>query len=261
LQLAKWLAERGVDVNLASNWGQTALHFASQNASLEFVKWLVEEKKLDAGAKDSDGATPLHFTAQTGNLEVMRWYVKEKNADVNAKRSDGVTPLHEAVRSGGFELVYWLVKDAKADLTAITSQGATVLEWAFSHWNADCKTIKYIIEEINVDRSWQSTAGYGLLHLAAMTGSLDLVKWLVEERGVDIMAITARRSTPLHFAATAVEGTSGSLKLVKWLVEEKKLDVRAKDKCGYTPLHYAWIYGNRAVAKWLEDIGAENLFA
>ena len=86
------------------------------------MKWLVEEKKVDAEGKDCQGMTPLHFAAGSGNLEVMRWYVEQKKVDVHVKSFNGMTPLHEAVRWGKVEAVDWLVTETKADLTAVTSE-------------------------------------------------------------------------------------------------------------------------------------------
>jgi len=230
---------------------------------LEFVKWLVEEKKVDAEGKDYEGMTPLHIASQYGNLEVMRWYVEEKKVDVHVKNLYGMTPLHEAVRIGRVKAVDWLVKEAKADLTAVTSEGFTVLEYAV-RLNMDLKTIKYIIEEINAERGWQSSRGEGVVHLAAMAGNLDLLKWLVEEKGVDIMSTTANSQTLLHCAVTPYTGAtwsiSGSTDIVKWLVEEKKFDISARDRDGYTPLHQAVRSRNVEAVKWLAENGSD-LFA
>jgi len=228
---------------------------------LEFVKWLVEEKKVDAEGKDYEGMTPLHIASKYGNLEVMRWYVEEKKVDVHVKSYNGMTPLHEAVRTGRVKAVDWLVKEAKADLTAVTSEGFTVLEYAV-RLNMDLKTIKYIIEEINAERGWQSSRGEGVAHLAAMAGNLDLLKWLVEERGVDIMSTTANGLTLLHSAVTpsytaTTWRISGGTDIVKWLVEEKKFDVSAKDRDGYTPLHQAVRCRNVEAAKWLAENGSD----
>jgi len=124
------------------------------------------------------------------------------------------------------------------------------------------KTIKYIIEEINAQRGWQSSRGEGVAHLAAMAGNLDLLKWLVEEEGVDIMSTTANGLTLLHSAVTpsytaATWRIFGGTDIVKWLVEEKKFDISAKDRDGYTPLHQAVRCGNVEAAKWLAENGSD----
>jgi ankyrin repeat protein len=48
------------------------------------------------------------------------------------------------------------------------------------------------------------------------------------------------------------------LDVVKYLVEEKGADVKAADKDGYTPLHRAARNGNLDVVKYLELLNIGN---
>jgi ankyrin repeat protein len=56
-----------------------------------------------------------------------------------------------------------------------------------------------------------------------------MVKWLVEERNVDVNAKDDDGRTVLHYAAWGRD-----LEKVKWLVEARKVDIRLTDTYGRT---------------------------
>ena len=73
-----------------------------------------------------------------------------------------------------------------------------------------------------------------LLHTAALSGNLDLVKEYIESRGYDAEERSGDGKTPLHYAVV-----SGNPELVKYLVENCGVDMNACDYSGLTPLDYA----------------------
>lgn len=71
LDIAIWLSEKGVDVNVKDSEGRTAVHVAAEAGRMEFVKWLVEQKKLEIDGKAQDGKTAVHYAAESGHLELV----------------------------------------------------------------------------------------------------------------------------------------------------------------------------------------------
>jgi ankyrin repeat protein len=62
----------------------------------------------------------------------------------------------------------------------------------------------------------------------------EIVKWLVEEKELDLNAKDDNGATPLHYAAA-----DGQVEVTKILVKQRELDLNARDNIGATPLHYA----------------------
>ena len=117
-----------------------------------------------------------------------------------------------------------------------------------------------------------------MLHWAARNGRLDVCKWCVYEKGVDVDVGTDDGTTPLHFATY-----NGQLETCRWLVQygcdinkENSYGCNASQWCalhgsvelmvffkgagldfkslnlnGHSALHKCAIKGNREACKWL----------
>jgi ankyrin repeat protein len=127
--------------------------------SPKLIAWLVEIEKMDLNARDSSNWTPLYcylddeslFPTKYADPEAIQSFVDKWDADISAKNTDGVSCFIRYLRLKLVDLKgvkHW-VEDKKADVRDVTRSGQTVLYYAV-RW-----------------------------------GKLDVIKWLVEEKGVD----------------------------------------------------------------------------
>ena len=79
----------------------------------------------------------------------------------------------------------------------------------------------------------KSRVGRTALHLAAVNGNTDLVRFLVHDHNAAIDVLTLRKQTPLHLAAGA-----GQLEVCKLLLE-LGANINATDDQGQKPIHVA----------------------
>jgi hypothetical protein len=75
------------------------------------------------------------------------------------------------------------------------------------------------------------------LDQAARGGNFEVVKWLVEENGMDVKQGRGRSARSLDLFLSAAIG--GNVELLTWLVVEKKMEVDAEDAIGQNALFYA----------------------
>lgn len=93
--IVSMLMEKRLDINLKNNYGQTALHEASQrgnlaavdilvkhraeiNATTKYVKLLLVPRTFIYMLNCRNGETPLHYAARGGHLEVIKLLLANK---------------------------------------------------------------------------------------------------------------------------------------------------------------------------------------
>lgn len=107
--IARWLVERGTDVNATNTWGRTALH---ESAKARFRYALPPDELIALGAdvhrKSNEGLTPLHSAADGKNV-ASATVLLAHGADLNARTNDGATPLeYGLMRMSNIDLVAML---------------------------------------------------------------------------------------------------------------------------------------------------------
>lgn len=107
--------------------------------------------------------------------------------------------------------------------------------------------LKFLIENEHIDPNQPDEQNTYLLHWAAINNRLEVVKYLVDEKGVRIDQIGGElEATPLHWAASA-----GHSRVISFLVK-RGADVLSINNHGFTPLAVATANGNiNAVAFFL----------
>ncbi|MDR3001909.1 MAG: ankyrin repeat domain-containing protein [Fibromonadaceae bacterium] len=246
--LKYFLEEKGVDVNTQDEYGQTALHVAVSNESLEVVKFLVS-KGSNVNMEEADGKTPLHLAATyNNNVEVAKILISN-GAKVNATNKWGYTPLHNAATGESIELVRFLVLEGKADVEARDEQnGGTPLRTLVSNGKS-IEIIKFLVSEGKANVNAKDNGGTAPLQAAIMNGNIEFTKILITA-GADVNVKCDKGLTSLSFAIYAE-----NVELTKILVDAGA-DVNARDNNGITPLHGAAIKNNLELAKILVSAGA-----
>lgn len=111
--MLKYLINKGANVNIANEFGQTPLFNAIQSDSIRAVKVLCEAGTIVDFA-DKYGYTALHNCAIIGSLEQAKLLLEYK-ADVNLKDKQGKTALHYAAINGNADMAKLLI-DAGAKI-------------------------------------------------------------------------------------------------------------------------------------------------
>ncbi|TGO07789.1 hypothetical protein BTUL_0247g00180 [Botrytis tulipae] len=143
LNAVRKLCQKGVDLNMRTSNGQTALHISYQNKDQGMMQLLLESG-IDTEAADQDGNKALYLASESGMLdfvklllqfganydsyndmtchtaffqaiETRRFVVAQKlldvGTDIDAVDADGETPLFGAVRRGDEEAVSFLLRN------------------------------------------------------------------------------------------------------------------------------------------------------
>ena len=133
LDIAKFLIEKGANINAKNKYNQTALIWAAYKGDIDMIELLIE-KGANIGDKDKYGIDVLMEATRQGHLEAVKTLIKHK-ADINAREAvgrgmaQGRTVLMIASQHGYTEIVKYLI-DNGVDINAMNKDGKTALNWA-----------------------------------------------------------------------------------------------------------------------------------
>ncbi|GIC88103.1 uncharacterized protein Aud_004494 [Aspergillus udagawae] len=198
LDCVQFLLREGADVNSCPEHGMTPLHYAveSPNAQ-EIIKVLVEAgAQVDAVAWNGESAI-FGAVASDDNDAVVA--LLRAGSSVRLRNQYNETILHTAAYSSSISLLQTLI-DAGADMMARSTSSSIILHRAAEAGRLE--TVAWILEHSHLPADNANSYGWTPLHFAASKNNLSIVKFLVEECGADIFAVTAipRNASALHLA-------------------------------------------------------------
>ena len=172
------------------------LHLALEGEHFSIAEYLVK-RKINTSAQDFKGNTPLHYSAIIGNHTFSKTLIKQSNLNILNNNNHTSTDL--ALQNNHSEVLNMLIKYQRF--------------YSLSPWDTS-------------------------FLYAVKIGNFSEVKNSLEH-GADPYSITPELETALHIAAI-----SGNVKIVEYLIDYYHLDVNALDVNQATPIHYATMNNN-----------------
>jgi len=170
------LVESGADVNHCDWWAETPLDLAAGN--FEIAKYLID-KGADVNGKSIFKGTPIMSAASKGNIPLMRLLI-EKGADVNAAAESGFTALMHASEGsflegkGHLEAVKILL-DNGADVNAKDMGGDTALIYAVKTGPENSEIVQLLINK-GADKNAKNKEGETVLSFAKDQRTTDILR-------------------------------------------------------------------------------------
>ena len=205
-EIVSVLLDAGCPIDEVNIYGHSALHYAAEGGAVDVIDILVE-RDLDVNRIDNEGITPLHVASACGKLEAVHELLRlGANASMTAGAAECLTPLHLAAVRGHKEMVSVLL-DAGCPIDVVDSGGLNALHYAALFGAVDVIAVlseaMYSseahqpaggeVQEMLVNKFQHgftnsknpldccSSAGYTPALLAAMAGSVEVLKLLVSK--------------------------------------------------------------------------------
>ena len=219
------------------NDGDTLLHVAIINLDADAAAYFIESTPspywLDI--RNNLSQTPLHIAVLTRQVTIVRQLVVAA-VDVNARDRHGNTPLHLACREGFLDIV-----------------GALMKPVSFEEQQRNNYLVSFENIHERLDLNLLNFDGLSCLHVAASTNQTDIIKHLLQN-GADVNVKEEKSGrTILHEAAS-----TGNLQLVRLLVSLDKCDLNAMTYDGCTPFDLARARGHWIIVAELAKLDREN---
>ena len=275
--------------------GASLLHIVSLNGQTEIIKLLLD-KGVNVNVKNDNGNTPLNLSALNGETKTVN-FLLTNGANPNLEDKQLNTPLHYAVFLGEEKAVEDLLK-AGANVYSLNKESKTTLDIANTiqdeaKRNAITKllttqkvafkeskdkaslstpeviflyneiidaieknnleSIKTKIERLSrEDLNYQDEKGNSLLHFAVVKDRSDIVEFLLQNQA-DVNQVNIKGSSPLQIAAYGEKKEIVTI----LLKHEAKVDQINEKTGGVTALHLASFKGNVDIVRELLKYGAQ----
>ena len=125
--------------------------------------------------------TPLHFAASKGNLESVKLIMERPDASelINKGNAYGNTALHEAAVGGQDAVITYLIEKG-ANVNVINKRGSTPLLFAL-YGDQPTRALISTLLSHGANITQVDEDGVGVLHISAIKGHEDLVKFFLEK--------------------------------------------------------------------------------
>jgi len=249
--------------------GKSPINIAEEKMSFGFFKALLVER---AKVSSIPEANILQIACiYKCKLDTIQKLAEDDRRLLLREDGDGNIALLEAARRSKLDVVQYLVDRIKpllSDGKQLPSMpGASIL-----HIACVCKCPSQLIKRLVEDDPdlLQSVDGYrrNAVHVATMSGSINIVKFIVDQLSENLTSRDIIGRLPIHIAAS-----SKSLDIVKYLVGKDQAvpytnvlplqslaTLKVPEKLsGELPLHSAAAYGSYEVVEYLVDMNESAL--
>jgi ankyrin repeat protein len=227
----------GIQASSRDKLLKTPLHYAAETNRVDIVRSLLRHPTSEVNAVDLFGWTPLHHAATYGCEDIVRVLIQHPEILVNSRDPSGWTPFHCADRAGYPRIVHLLRQHPNIDLSLkplSRTNPVITLRDTVSGVPMNVMQRTYRPHDDSVIDSFPVLNGWTSLHLAAMKGYEDLVRYHFDYPKMQLNRRDSCGLTALHFAAR-----EGHASIVKMLLERREVDINAADRYGWTPLTFA----------------------
>lgn len=246
LEMARWLIDRGADVNALTVEMTTPLMQASLAGQIEIARMLIA-KGADIEARNSHGRTALILVGrERGDVETARLLL-DAGADINAADRSQDTPLSLSAWRGFARLVDFLLDRG----AALPEDGGQRLQIFFHSLAKGLDKLFDRLLAAGVDLSRKDSLQGTALHAAADGGSGHILETLLEKK-LDVNLRDRNGWTPLHRACERGRTQAAALLIARGA----RLDERTLS--GETPYNLACNEQNTEVVSLLRAKRADQ---
>jgi ankyrin repeat protein len=231
---------------------ERVIHHTARKNLLEITKILIEINNFDLEK------SYLYSASKNDSLDVMEFLMErcEFKPSDHAKPNKKKIALFAAVHFGAFRIVKYLLETCRVPVNVLDDRNQTPLLLAIR--NKHLNVVQYLatVDNFHSKRNERykpiKTDG-NLPKLAIKTGSLDIVKCLVNTGKIPANFTDKNGETLLHMAAH-----QGSKDILEYLGTTAKISLNTPNKRGETPAFLAVMNGKLEVFKYLTENSAVN---
>ncbi|XP_053318972.1 ankyrin repeat domain-containing protein 16 isoform X2 [Spea bombifrons] len=199
LDVIKDLIVHGANPRLKNKDGWNCFHIASREGDPAIICYLLDICPDVWNTESKIKRTPLHTAAMHGCFKAVEVLLERCGYEPDCKDSCGVTPFMDAVQNGHVRVAQLLRDRKRVSHTAVDKIGAQALHLAAV--TGQDQSIRYLVSDLGVNINEKATsAQLSALHYAAKEGHLGTISTLLS-LGADLHYKDAKQRSALHLAS------------------------------------------------------------
>jgi len=237
--------EGGGDVQLSDEHGVRLIHVAAENGNLSILNYLID-CGADVLARDEWAKQPIHYATAKGHVPILE-RLKEHNPSVCLVYAhDGEPPISVAAKTGHLDALEWLFANGCDGETVVLFKRDPII---IASQQGHLEIVKSLIKhEANIHAAYR---GKSAIHYAAEGGYISIIKYLIACKETLLVDCDRDRNQPVHLAAR-----TGQLGTLKWLLKHRA-DLEATGHFGKKPIDHAAEGGQVETLRYLLEQKAD----
>jgi ankyrin repeat protein len=213
---------------------------------------LIREKIAEQRRLDDE----MLLAGRTGDVYSAKKCVRQGANPSSRSTMEGLALAHYASERGLMNVLFWLANECNLDLSVERDRfGCTGLHHAAK--SGSIRVMKYLVEKCKVDPNEPDSRGRTPLLYASSGAHLECVRWLKEECDVDISAEDSAGCTAAHRAVTSPVCHTDAPRVngILSYLAGAGLDMEEDDHWGWTPIDKAATCKNLKIVEELKRHG------
>ena len=248
--ILKYFFSRKSDLMPYDKNEHTPFHYAAMYGLIEVIQ-LYLDNGIDPNLTKDSGWTVLHFACNNGKLHIVRLLIEQYHCNPLCSDKYSITPLHAACYEGHLHVVKYLTK-ARGCRPSVKINDIDLIQVNIGY--NQLPIIKYFLEEQGCSHDVVLPNKRSLLHICSISGTIEIMAYLIEHYEFDLLACDCEGGLPLHLASYY-----GHLNVVQYLCELEPTSIEIENVKGNTPLILAAINNQTEVIMYLLSVMNCNL--
>ncbi|CAA2963909.1 ankyrin repeat-containing BDA1-like [Olea europaea subsp. europaea] len=161
---------------------ESPLHTAASEGRTGLALEILRLKPLLGKKLNLDGLSPLHLALSNGHTNTVRRLVKHNPDLIRVPGREGITLLHYAVENEDIDLLIYFLLICPSSINDMTVRDETVVHIAVR--NKNLRAFKVLLGWARKTNNtavfpWRNEEGNTMMHLAALTNQLQVIKSLI----------------------------------------------------------------------------------
>ena len=253
MEMSKLLIDFGADINARNNCSETPLLIATEY-NVENVTELLLELGCEAKVRNGSSLSPVHLASRNNNGKLIKTLLQYGAWANDCQNVHGTTPLHEAVEQGSFHAAQVLLEHG-VDKEGRDKCHRTPL--ALAAMLGSFPIVQLLVEkgsDVNARGHSGKTPVILVIENAEQVGiGISTILNTLLHHGSIVNLTDQYARSPLHYVSQASEDLTECCDLFL----QYGADVNLLDQNSRTPLHFAASSSNTSLIEWLVEHGAD----